>query len=144
MNGESSLPDRLAWVYQEMVATNQRLHDLGVEATYVVQQAKLQIGSNEGLDQVERIAKNAMKGVMCIETTRLRRCKWWNRGYCREGTRCSYSHPLLDCQQHLQEGRCTSQECTLRHRRRRKFWGTPAGCFRKEQCQCKLVSLCHF
>ena len=58
----------------------------------------------------------------------LRRCKWWNMGYCREGTRCSYNHPLLDCQQHL-------QGCSMRHRRRCKFWGTPAGCFRTEKFQ---------
>ena len=31
-----------------------------------------------------------------------RRCKWWNRGYCREKEKCSFLHPKEDCQDHLQ------------------------------------------
>ena len=131
----TSLPEQFSWVYQELVATNQRLHDLGIEATNIVQQVKSQIGTSEVLDKFENIAKNAMKGVLCINTPGLRRCKWWNRGHCKEGTMCSYNHPLPDCQQHLQDGHCTSQGCSLRHRRRCKFFGTPAGCFRREKCQ---------
>ena len=79
-------------------------------------------------------------GILCnednIKCTSPKRCRYWNRGYCKEGaTKCPYYHPPSDCQQHLQEGRCSSQGCGLRHRKRCKYWGTPAGCFRNDHCQ---------
>ena len=71
-----------------------------------------------------------------MKCTNLKRCRYWNRGYCREGTsRCPYYHPPDDCQEHLQEGLCSTQGCQLRHRNKCKYWGTKAGCFRKGQCQ---------
>ena len=62
------------------------------------------------------------------------RCKWWNRGYCREANKCLYNHTEGDCLDHLKEG-CFQQGCKLRHRKRFKYWGTRAGCFRVTQCQ---------
>ena len=31
------------------------------------------------------------------EAKETRRCKWWNRGYCREKERCLFVHPKGDC-----------------------------------------------
>ena len=62
------------------------------------------------------------------------RCKWWNRGYCREANKCVYNHPEGDCLDHLKE-ECFNQGCKLRHRRRCKYWGTGAGCYNGTQCQ---------
>ena len=135
-----SLLERFEYVCQDLVVTNQRMHDLGVEAEYIIIQATQQFGSNEVLEQFKDIAQKAKQGVFVekknVKTPKDKRCKWWNKGYCREGTtKCLYSHPTGDCQQHLQEGRCSTQGCKLRHRKMCKYWGTPAGCFRKEHCQ---------
>jgi hypothetical protein len=90
--------------------------------------------------KLESIAIKAKLGILCnednIKCTSPKRCMHWNRGYCREGTnKCPFHHPPSDCQQHLQEGRCSSQGCGLGHRKRCKYWGTLAGCFRKDHCQ---------
>ena len=132
---DASLPERFGLVFTEIIATNKKLQDLGVEARSVILQAKLQIGTNDQLEELDKMATKAMKGVLSSKTINMKRCKWYNRGYCREGTRCPYSHPLGDCQQHLQQERCTSQGCNMRHRRRCKYWESSTGCFRGEQCQ---------
>ena len=62
------------------------------------------------------------------------RCKWWNRGYCREGSSCTHSHQASDCEQHLLGG-CNRQGCNQGHRRRCKYWVSDTGCYRGDQCQ---------
>ena len=63
------------------------------------------------------------------------RCKWWNRGYCREQDRCSCNQPTTDCVEHLQGG-CTRRGCTsLRHRKVCKFLASEAGCLRGDTCE---------
>ena len=53
-----------------------------------------------------------------------KRCKWWNRGFCRERDRCSYNHHSGDCEEHLKGG-CTHRGCTtLRHRKQCKYLNT--------------------
>ena len=87
--------------------------------------------------------RNALKEVqMCLSVTKclpkssLKRCRWWNRGYCREGSaRGPYYHPTDVCEQHLPGGHYLSQGCTLWHRRRCKYCGTAEGCFRQQDCQ---------
>ena len=140
MELKASLPGRLFWVFREITATNQKLQELWVQAETLICEAKQNIGVFKELEKYEDIAKNAVKGALdkpcSVKNSSIKRCNWWNRGYCREGpAKCSYYHPSDDCEQHLQEGRCFSQGCTMRHRRRCKYWGTTEGCFRKEQCQ---------
>ena len=28
-------------------------------------------------------------------------CNFWNKGYCREGSSCSFDYPKEDCQDHI-------------------------------------------
>ena len=78
---DASLPERFGVVFTEIIATNKKLQDLGVEARLVVLQAKLQIGTNDQLEELDKMATKAMKGVLCSGETNIRRCKWWNRGF---------------------------------------------------------------
>ena len=139
MESPKSLPERMFLVFEEIKATNKKLQELGVKAESVLEEAK-QNGNFRNLEKYEDIAKNAASGVLTdpykSKKSNMKRCRWWNRGYCREGTaRCPYNHPTEDCEQNLQDGHCFIQGCTLRHRRRCKYWGTADGCFRKEDCQ---------
>ena len=135
MEYPKNLPERMFLVFEEITATNKKLQDLGAEAESVLEEAK-QNGNFRNLEKYEAIAKNAAIGVLTDSCKSNKRCRWWNRGYCREGTaRCPYYHPTEDCEQHLQDGHCFIQGCTLRHRRRCKYWATAEGCFRKEDCQ---------
>ena len=137
--------ERTELIFNEIFLVDSRLNQLGIEAECVLEETKqmyVDCGEEKSkeLIKLENIAMKAKMGVLCgkdkIQGTSSTRCRYWNRGYCKEGaTKCPYYHPPSDCQQHLQEGRCSSQGCGLRHRKRCKYWGTPAGCFRNDHCQ---------
>ena len=126
--------ERFQWFTKEISSTNVRLMQLGMEAEDVVKEmeqmfkeAGEEIG--DGLKQFKNVVINAKKGVICGKIEEKcrskKRCRYWNRGYCREGsTKCPFYHPPDDCQQHLAEGHCSSQGCDQRHRKRCKYWGT--------------------
>ena len=145
MDTMPNVMERFQWFTKEISSTNVRLMQLGMEAEDVVKEmeqmfkeAGEEIG--DGLKQFKNVVINAKKGVICGKIEEKcrskKRCRYWNRGYCREGsTKCPFYHPPDDCQQHLAEGHCSSQGCGQRHRKRCKYWGTKQGCFRKGQCQ---------
>ena len=115
----------------------ERLSSLGREAKLVL--AKM-INSGVGLDSITFLLAKARKAerAMLVEEVEKekvedikekRRCKWFNRGYCKEKERCSFVHPRQDCQEHLQ-GRCT-----IRHWRVCKFNTTEEGYNRDKMCE---------
>ena len=66
---------------------------------------------------------------------KIKRCKWWNRGYCREKGECSFTHTKGDCEEHLRGG-CNTKGCNiLRHRKQCKYFNTDTGCTRGETCE---------
>ena len=77
---------------------------------------------NEPLEQFDELARKAAGleavGTQVESKIESKRCKWWNRGFCRVREKCSFSHVKGDCQEHLADG-CTTKGCnTLRHRKR--------------------------
>ena len=142
MDTRPSLVVRSKLIFNEILAIDSRLKQLGIEAEFVLEETKqmyVQYGEepDDELKQFKSIVTKAKLGVFgekdkCSSPIR---CKFWNRGYCREGTNCAFYHPADDCLQHLQEGRCSSQGCQLRHRKICKYWRKNSVCFRKGQCQ---------
>ena len=63
------------------------------------------------------------------------KCRYWNRGYCKEGKKCQFAHPERDCQKFLQTDECKERGCENRHRRICRYYKTQEGCYRKEKCQ---------
>ena len=127
-------------VFAEIDYLTERLSELGKEGKVVLDQMKTQ-GVN--LDMITLLlaeaekaeGANSVKEVIVDKVMEHRRCKWWNRGYCREKERCAFKHPQEDCQDHL-KGRCTTRGCTsLRHRKRCKFFSSETGCHRGDRCQ---------
>ena len=100
------------------------------------------LNSGSSLDSIAPLLAVARKAVRANEVEEeepkakdKRRCKWWNRGFCRDKVKCSFRHPIGDCQDHLQGG-CTTRGCiTLRHRKVCKFLKTETGCLRGEECE---------
>ena len=125
-------------VFSEIDQLNERLSVLGSEAKSVL--GKM-LNSGVPMDMVIPFLAKARKAQKANETEVMKdneakekpRCRWWNRGYCREQEGCSFSHPSEDCQEHLQ-GRCNTKGCLLRHRRECKFLSTEAGCHRGDMC----------
>ena len=62
-----------------------------------------------------------------------RKCKHWNRGFCREGSDCKWYHS--ECEKHLEGQRYCNRHCHKIHRNACKYWRSRKGCFRGDQCQ---------
>ena len=115
--------------------------NVGDEALCMAQRFINEYGDSE---ESETLYGIAIKATNCMSDKEHRktntqsksqgRCKWWNGGYCREGSGCTHSHQAGDCEQHLLGG-SNSQGCSQRHRRRCKHWVSAAGCYRADQCQ---------
>ena len=85
--------------------------------------------------EVARKAAGTELNVKEKEEHTMKKCKWWNRGYCREKGECRYSHSKDDCEDHL-KGSCITKRCiTLRHRKKCKYFNTEGGCSRGETCE---------
>ena len=65
-----------------------------------------------------------------------KKCRYYNRGFCKFGRSCKFHHPTVVCDEYLQDGVCTQRRCPKRHPRHCRYWSTkPEGCTRNEKCQ---------
>ena len=116
---------------------NARLVVLGQEALKVLEEKGKEGMPEEVHDPLFKMALKAagIDDMKDKEVKVSKRCKRWNRGFCRERDRCSYSHHSGDCEEHLKGG-CTQRGCTtLRHRKQCKYFDTSVGCHRGETCE---------
>ena len=62
------------------------------------------------------------------------RCKYYNKGFCKEGNRCEFFHPQDNCQEFECSGQCSQgSSCKLRHPRKCRYW-LRGDCWRLENC----------
>ena len=115
-------------IYQEIEMIKEELED---EKLKVVMLEEAIIKKNKLIETLESKIKKEETGTM-QET---KKCRYWNRGFCREGKSCKFSHPNEDCKNFLETGKCKERECRQRHRRKCRYYTTEEGCFRKENCQ---------
>ena len=125
-------------IFQEIVFHKERLGQLRVEAMEVLDVLGR---SSMEREEVERLREVASMAIFCVEEVVVskdnssRRCKWWNRGFCKEKERCQFSHLGEDCKEHLRSASCTTQGCKLRHRRKCRYWALKEGCHRGVECE---------
>ena len=96
-------------------------------------------------ENVERVLKDLV--VLTVqnndkgETTETqkkdrKKCRYFNRGYCKYRENCKYDHPAVICHDYLQDGSCRKNACNERHPKSCKNWRrSPEGCHRAETCQ---------
>ena len=62
------------------------------------------------------------------------RCKYQNKGFCREGSSCVYSHREQNCPEFCSSGSCSQDPvCPYRHPNKCKFW-IRGKCWRGATC----------
>ena len=65
-----------------------------------------------------------------------KKCRYYNRGYCKFHDQCNFFHSSSICEQFQQEGMCRKKGCRERHPRNCRYWTkNPEGCKRNELCQ---------
>ena len=77
---------------------------------------------------------NILKKYTVLEDKVKQKCRYFNRGCCKKGSRCDYSNLDQDCEIHMLGENCNDKKCTGRHRNICKYWKTKEGCFRRNQC----------
>ena len=65
-----------------------------------------------------------------------KKCRYFNRGFCKYGQKCRFYHPRQVCNEFLLEGICRQHKCPQRHPRHCRYWTTrQEGCNRGDFCQ---------
>ena len=59
-----------------------------------------------------------------------RKCRYFNRGYCKFTSKCRYYHPESICQNYLKGESCNQSECPSRHPKGCKWVSEKRGCLR--------------
>ena len=81
------------------------------------------------------VRASGLEGEKSQNQNKAKRCKWWNRGFCREREGCSYDHPKEDCPDHM-DGKCNKKGChTFRHRKQCRYENSDEGCHRGTSCE---------
>ena len=102
------------------------------------QQAGLRENYNNLLSLVGEITKKLQKDdeklADRIQVKAHSKCKYYNRGFCKEEKACEFSHPLEICEEFLDSGICTKgRACKSRHPHKCRFWSN-GYCWRAENC----------
>ena len=63
------------------------------------------------------------------------KCRYWNRGFCKEGDNCTFYHHEEDCESFLENGNCEDRRCIKRHRKFCRYFREEEGCYRNDICQ---------
>ena len=63
-----------------------------------------------------------------------KKCRYFNRGYCKYKHNCKYLHPKEICKEYLVGGTCGNLQCCARHPRACKWNESNEGCKRKAEC----------
>ena len=84
---------------------------------------------------------HALKHIIDANVLKLsnaKKCRYYDRGYCKFQDGCSFVHPLTICQKFLQKEvkeQCNQRQCKDRHPKNCKYWSREEGCRRGEYCQ---------
>lgn len=72
--------------------------------------------------------------------TKRKRCRYYNRGYCKYELKCRFIHPTEICKEHMQSKKCININCGGRHPKRCKWLEKEQGC-RRSNCDYLHVTL---
>ena len=76
---------------------------------------------DNGFTEKDRKKEEAQKDIMESEivdagrTLVRKKCRYFNRGYCKYTSKCRFSHPREICQTYLEGYNCNQRECEKRH-----------------------------
>lgn len=64
-----------------------------------------------------------------------KKCRYFNRGYCKYNKKCRFVHPEGICKEYLKSYKCERKECLDRHPKICKWERSIGGCKRSVDCQ---------
>ena len=76
-----------------------------------------------------------------VENRKTKKCKYFNRGYCKHKSKCRFIHPEQICEEYLEKYKCERKECSWRHPIICKWLSSRSGCTRGSDCTYLHVNL---
>ena len=94
--------------------------------------------SKELLEVEEEVKEfDPLKGIIPSKITNFetkRLCKYFSKGFCKQGSLCNYSHSNSDFKNNIDDGKCYNSACHNRHMDECKIYQSKKGCDRKDSC----------
>ena len=88
------------------------------------------------IERVENLQINVTKKSNENIQKKKRRCRYYNKGYCRNKIECEFQHVEKICQSFMLDKKCSDSECNDRHPKSCKYWlRDTKGCFRGTTCK---------
>jgi hypothetical protein len=68
------------------------------------------------------------------EREEIKKCRYFDKGYCKYENKCRYFHPLEICKSHLESPKCMVKGCRSRHPKSCKWFKKEVGC-KRNNCE---------
>ena len=121
-------------IEEVIVANGDAIKRIDKEIENINKEAKLtktNLLSNDQKDTLERADGDiAEKSVLSVKRM-MKRCRYFNRGYCKYKGKCKYVHPGHICKEHERNKKCENSECEGRHPKSCKWLSSRVGCIRE-------------
>ena len=73
-------------------------------------------------------------GKIRVEDKNRKKCRYYDRGFCKYNKKCRFLHPEGICQDYLETLKCGGKECFQRHPKLCRWDQGKGGCKRGEDC----------
>ena len=115
-------------------------HEIKVIVEKQIQIDNLLIANSESISRIEaemkeiknkRILQSKEKDTEQGKEIEVKRCRYFNKGYCKYEKKCRYFHTVEICKVYLKDGKCNVKGCKERHPRVCKWYLRDVGCKRQ-------------
>ena len=69
-----------------------------------------------------------------------KKCRYYNRGFCKYATKCKFLHPTETCKVYLSDKICDKSDCDFRHQKLCKWLESNDGC-KRDNCVYRHLTL---
>ena len=105
---------------KELIKTQKMLNDIVVSNSEAIKQIDIEIKRLE--NEREAVKVDSKKDEDDIRAIEAKKCKYYNRGYCKYKFKCKFVHPGESCKTYLEGKRCDEKNCEDRHPKVCKWW----------------------
>ena len=116
----------------ESILEKQKLIDKAIaantDAICKIDEELLDKGKRTKFDKdkvAQRKEENEVKEISDkVKNKKIKKCRYYNRGYCKYKSKCRYNHPKGVCKDYLENQNCEKHDCCIRHLRHCKWHGS--------------------
>ena len=99
-------------------ANSERIRQIDIEMKDIINKRKVM--EKDSVEKEKVAESNLVK----------KKCRYYDKGYCKYQKKCRYFHPIEVCKTHLEKQKCKENGCRGRHPRACKWFQRDIGCKR--------------